>query len=32
MTPQEVKADFVLQWTTALTVVTIAFFNFFGVR
>ncbi|PRW18296.1 Solute carrier family 35 member F6 [Chlorella sorokiniana] len=27
----EVKADFVLQWTTALTVTSIAFFNFFGV-
>lgn len=29
---QEVRADFVLQWTTALSVVTIALFNFCGVR
>lgn len=29
---QEVRADFLLQWTTAVTVISIAFFNFFGVR
>lgn len=29
---QEVRADFTLQWTTAATIFSIAFFNFFGVR
>lgn len=29
---QEVRGSWTLQWTTAATVVSIAFFNFFGVR
>ena len=28
---QEVRGDWRLQWTTATTVISIAFFNFFGV-